>query len=84
MKKVIRDIPSCFTQEEFKSKKAQIDTRGVSKSAVMEGDPKCTNLIEDSLYNTKHFHCIIMVSEDSNWVVRDKEFFNIDTVKVKS
>ena len=50
----------------------------------MEGDPKCTNLIEDSLYNTKHFHCIIIVSEDSNWAVKDKECFNVDKGKVKN
>ena len=72
MKKLVRDIPSCFTQEELKSKKVQIYTREISKSAVMEGDPKCTNLIEASVYNTNTFHCISMVSEESNWVVKDK------------
>ena len=50
---MIRGIPPCVKQEEFKSKKAQIDIRGASKAAVMEGDPKCPNFIEDSVYNTK-------------------------------
>ena len=71
MKKVIIGIPPFVTQEELNSNKAQIDTRGTSKEAVMEGDRKCPKLIEDSVYNTKPFHCIIMVSEDSNWVVKD-------------
>ena len=70
---MIRCIPPCVKQEEFKSKKAHIDTRGASKAAVMEGDPKCPNFIEASVYNTKPFHCIIMVSEESNWVVKDRE-----------
>ena len=72
MNKIIRGIQPCVTQEELNSKKAQIDTRWESKSAVMEGDPKFTNLIEASVYNTKLFHCISMVSEDSNWLVKYK------------
>ena len=40
----MRCIPLFVTQEELKSKKAHIETRGTSNKAVKEGDPKCTNL----------------------------------------
>ena len=36
---------------------------GTEKEAVLEGDPKCTNLIEAIMYNTNPVHCISMVSE---------------------
>ena len=61
-RKGTRGIPPCVTQEELKSKKAYIETRGTAKEVVMEGNPKCTNLIEASMYDTKHVHYIGMVS----------------------
>ena len=63
-------IPSRVTQEELKSKKAHIDTRGTSKEAVTEGDPKPNNLIEAIMYDTTPLHCISMVSEELKWVVK--------------
>ena len=41
----------CYTRG-IEVKKAQIDTRGTEKEVVLEGDPKCTNLIEASMYDT--------------------------------
>ena len=61
-RKGIMGIPPCVTQEEFNSKKAHIETRGPSKEAVTEGDPKCTNLIEAIMYDTTPVHYISMVS----------------------
>ena len=52
-RKIMRGISPCVAQEKLKSKKAQTETRGTSKEAVLEGDPKCTNLIEASMYDTK-------------------------------
>ena len=80
----MRGITPYVTQDLLKSEKSHIDTRGASKAEVMEGEPKCPNLIEASVYNTKYFHCISMATEDSNWVVKDKEFFNVHMVKVKN
>ena len=78
----MRGIPPRATQEELKSKKAHIGTRGASKESVTEGDPKRTNLIEASMYYTTHVHYISMVSEELKWVVREKECFNVETGKV--
>ena len=78
----MRGIPTRVTQEELKSKKAQIETRGTSKEAVTEGDPKRTNLVEASMYYTTPVHYIIMVSEYLKWVVKEKECFNVETGKV--
>ena len=50
----------------------------------MEGGPKCTNLIEASMYDTTHVHYISMISEDFKWVVKETECFNVDTGKVKN
>ena len=47
----------------------------------MEGDPKLANLIEDSMYDTTPVHYSSMVSEKFKWVVKDKQYFNVDTGK---
>ena len=62
-RKVIRGIPTCVTKEELKSKKSHIDTRGISKESVIEGDPKYANLIEASIYDNTPAQYISMVSE---------------------
>ena len=62
-RKVIRGIQPCVIQEELNSKKEKIETRGTAKEEVMEGGPKCTNLIEASMYDTKPVQYISMVSE---------------------
>ena len=69
-RKGTRGIPPCVTQEELKSKKAYIETRGTSKEAVTEGYTKCTNLIEASIYDTTPIHYISMVSEDLKWILK--------------
>ena len=79
----MRGITSRITKEELKSKKAQIETRGTSNESVMEGYPKLINLIEDIKYDTTPVHNINMVSEYLNWVVKEKECFNVETGKVK-
>ena len=68
----MRGIPPRVIQEELKSKKAQIETRGTSKEAVTEGGPKYTNLIEASTYDITPVNYISMVSEDLKWVIKDK------------
>ena len=75
-------ITPSVTQEELKSKKAHIDTRGTAKEAVLGGDPKFTNLIEASMYDTNPVHYYGMVSEELKRVVKEKENFNVDTGKV--
>ena len=80
----MRFIVPSVTKEELKSKKAYIDTRGTSKESAMEGYPKHTNLIEASMYDTTHVHHISMVSEELKWVVKEKEFFNVETCKVEN
>ena len=78
----MRGIPPCVTQEELKSNKAHIDTRRTEKEAVPEGDPKCTNLIEDIMYDTTPVHYISIISEELKWFVKEKECFNSDIGKV--
>ena len=76
------DIPPRVTQEELNSKKAHIKTRGTSKEAVTEGDPKLSNLVESSLYDTTRVQYISMVSEELNWVIKEKEGFDVETSNV--
>ena len=71
-RKGTRGTPSRVTQKELKSKKAHIETSGTSKEAVMEGGPKCTNLIEATMYDTMPVHYTSMVSEEFKWVVNEK------------
>ena len=76
-------MPEIFTQEEFKINKSHIHTRGTTKEKVMERYPKHTNLIEAILYDITPVHYISMVSEQLKWAVKEKECFNVETVKVK-
>ena len=80
----MRFVPTRVTQEELNSKKVQSETRGTSKEAFMEGDPKCNNFIEASMYDTTHVHYTSMVLEQLKWVVKEKDCFNADTGKVKN
>ena len=72
-RKGTRGIPPCVTQEELKSKKAYIKTRGTPKEAVLESDTKCTNPIEAIMYNTNPAHYIHIVSEELKCVIKEKE-----------
>ena len=83
-RKGIRGIPPCITQEVLESKKSQIETRGTSEEAFMEGDPKCNNLVEAVMYDTKPLHCISMVPEELKWVFKEIELFNVQMSKVKN
>ena len=56
----------------------------MAKEEVMEGYPKCPNLIAASVYNTKTFHYISTVSEQFEWVMKQKEFVNVKTGKVEN
>ena len=68
-----RDILSYITQEELKSKKAYIDTRGTAEEEVLERNPKCSILIKSNMYNNKPVHYIIMVIEELKWFIEEKE-----------
>ena len=61
----------------------QIDTRGTAKAEVLEGDPKCPNLIEASVYYTKPVHYIVMVSEELKCTAKEKECLNVNKGKIK-
>ena len=78
----MRVIPTCITQEELQSQKEKFETRGTEKEAALEGDPKCNNLIEAIVYDTKPVHFISMVSEYSRQSVKEKQCFNVETGKV--
>ena len=83
MRKLIIGMPPCVTQQGLKSNKVQIYTRGKVNLAVPEGDPKITNRIEASLYDTKPIHYTGMVSEELKWVIKEKVCFNVEMVEVK-
>ena len=79
----MRGILPCVAQEKFKSKKANIETRGTEKSEVLERNTKCTNIIEASVYSTKNVQWIIMFSEELKWVIKEKDCLNVEIGKVK-
>lgn len=78
-RKGMRGIPSCVTQEEEKSRKAQINFRGMVKAAVLKGDNKCPDLVASSVYDTKPVHFLLMVCESFKWIVKEKDVYNVDT-----
>ena len=52
----MRVILLCVTQEEFKSKKANIEASGVSMAEVLERDQNPPNHIAASVYDTMTVH----------------------------
>ena len=66
----------------MKSNKAHIETRGTSNEAVLEGDPKYTNLIKAIMHGKNPVKYTSMVSEELKWFIKEKECFNVETVKV--
>ena len=81
-RKAVRGIPKCVLQDEENNPVAQRAARGTVKSAVLEGDPGCPNLIASSLYDTKPVHYLRMVSESIQWVEKEKIVYNVETGKV--
>ena len=50
-----------------------------TKAAVIKGNPKWTDLIATSIYDTNLVHYLSMSSEELKWVVFEKDVYNIDT-----
>ena len=51
----------------------------MTKAAILNGDPKCPDLIASSVYDTKPVHYLIMSSGELRWVVCEKDMYNFDT-----
>ena len=79
-----RGIPSCVLQEEVSGKDNLIRARGTVKAVVLEGDPRCPNLIASSVYDTKPVHYLSMISESIKWIVKEKKVFNVDSNEVET
>ena len=79
----MRGIPKHVVQQEVKNRKEQISVRGTVKAAVLEGDPKCPNLVASSVYDAKPVHYLSMVSGEVKWVEVNKDVYNIDSGEVK-
>ena len=60
-RKVMRGILPCIKQEELKSKKSNIETRGTEKAEAMKGYTKITKIIGAILYGNKPVHYISMI-----------------------
>ena len=80
----MRGIPPCIKQQELKSNKAHIETRGIEKAEVLKWDSKITKLIEAVMYVTNPIKCTIIISEQLKWVVKEEKYSNVDTGKVKN
>ena len=79
-----RGIPECVLQDEENNPLAQRSAQGNVKAAVLEGDPRCPNLIASSVYDTKPLNCLSMVSESIQWVEKEKMVYKVDTGKVEA
>ena len=78
-RKGMRGIPGCAVQEKQKSQKKQLEVRGTTKAAIMKGEPKCPDLIATSVYDPYPVHYLSMSREELNWVVCEKDVYNVDT-----
>ena len=57
--------------------------RSTVKAAVLEGDPKCPNLVASSVYDAKPVHYFSMVSGEVKWVEVNKDVYNVDSGEVE-
>ena len=55
-----------------------LEASGTTKAAVIQGDPRCPNIVASIVYDTKNGHYISIVSSDLKWVVTEKYVFNVD------
>ena len=76
-------IPSSVKQEEVKNCKEQIRVRGTVKSAILEGDPSCPNLVAASVYDTKPVQMLSMTCKELKWNRQEKPVYNVDTGQVE-
>ena len=58
----MRVVLPCIKQGNLKSKKVQIDTSITEKEGILKRPPKLNKIIEFSVYDTKPFYHISMVS----------------------
>ena len=77
--KLNRGIPPSVLQQEEKNRTKRIGVRGTVKAAVIGGDPQRTNLVASSIYNTKSVHYLSMASERVEWIVKEKDVYNVET-----
>ena len=54
------------------------------KAAVLVGDPDCPNLVASSVYDSKPVHYLSMVSPSIEWIVKEKNVYNVDTDEIES
>ena len=71
----MRGILSWIKKEEFKPKKANIDTKVTENKLVLKGYPKLNKLIEASVYENKPVNYTSIVSDELKWAVKEKEWF---------
>ena len=57
--------------------------RGTVKAAVLEGDPKCPNLVASSVYDAEPVDYLSMLSGEVKWVEVNKDVYNVDSGEVE-
>ena len=78
-RKGVRGIPAVVKQEEVKNRKKQIQVIGTVKSAVLQGDKECPDLVASSIYDTRPVNFMIMVCTEIKWVEKIRKVYNVET-----
>lgn len=73
-----RGVPSCVLQKEVK-KNEQESIRGMTKAAVLEGDPDCPSLVAFSVYDTKPVNFLSTACTSLTWKEKNKKVYNKDS-----
>jgi hypothetical protein len=74
-----RGLPACVIQQEAKTRNEERIVRGTVKAAHLKGDDSITCLVASSVYDTKPVHYLSMVSIRLEWIVVEREVYNVDT-----
>ena len=77
-------ILSCVQQDKVKTRTSVHKVWGTVKVAKLEYNPDYLWLVALSVYDTKPVHCLSMVSNNIEWIVKEKPVFNVRTNKTEA
>ena len=76
IRKGVHGFPTVLRHEDSNTRKVQAQVRGTAKSAVIEAEPGCPNIIVLYVYYTKPVNFISTSTESITWIEKTKYVFS--------
>jgi len=72
-----RGVPDFVIQQEVK-KNQESTVRGTTKAGVLEGDPKCPDIVAFSYYDSKPVNFVSTACTTLDWTEKSRKVFDVD------